>query len=158
MPLFAEFVRLDQVQQRSDAELAALSLPLLRKYLARRPRSNPVSLFLPVFLRDVEQLKVEGMAAYHAYAFASLRQLGAGFSLGAHYLRWLQQHQNLQFVQAAAEFEAISEITKTLLLKTARAVMGKKAVDLAPLVTQLAAHWQQGMNELDLALQAVAHP
>ncbi|MFZ6757152.1 DUF1839 family protein [Undibacterium sp. Ji50W] len=152
MPLFAEFVRLDHVQHRTDAELAAISLPLLRKYLARRPRNNPVNCFQPVFLRDVEQLKEEGMAAYHAYAFACLRQLGAGFSLGAHYLRWLQQHQSLQFDAAAAEFEAISDLTKTLLLKTARAVMSKKAVDLAPLLEQLALHWQQGMDALDRSL------
>lgn len=152
MPLFAEFVRLDHVQPRTDAELAAISLPLLRKYVARRPRNNPVSLFQPVFLRDVEQLKEEGMAAYHAYAFACLRQLGAGFSLGAHYLRWLQQHQPLQFDLAASEFDAISELTKTLLLKTARAVMGKKAVDLSPLLEQLATHWQQGMDALDRSL------
>lgn len=156
MPLFAEFVRLDHVQQRSDAELAALSLPLLRKHLARRPNHNPVSLFQPVFLHEVEQLKEQGMAAYHAYAFANLRQLGAGFSLGAHYLRWLQQHQGLQLERAASEFDAISETTKTLLLKTARAVMGKKPVDLSPLVAQLALHWQQGMDALDLALQARA--
>ncbi|MFZ3000013.1 MAG: DUF1839 family protein [Undibacterium umbellatum] len=152
MPLFAEFVRLDHVQHKTDAELAVISLPLLRKYLARRPRNNPVSLFQPVFIRDVEQLKEEGMAAFHAYAFASLRQLGAGFSLGAHYLRWLQQHQPVQFEVAAIEFESISEVTKTLLLKTARAVMGKKAVDLAPLLEQISLHWQQGMDALDVSL------
>jgi len=155
MPLFAEFVRLDHVQKKTDAELAAISLPLLRKYLARRPRNNPVSMFLPVFIRDVEQLKEDGMAAYHAYAFACLRQLGAGFSLGAHYLRWLQQHpqhQTLQFEAAATEFDCISDITKTLLLKTARAVMGKKAVDLAPLLEQISLHWQQGMDAIDTSL------
>lgn len=153
MPFFAEFVRLDHVQIRADVELASLSLTLLQKYLARRPRSNPVRSFQPVFLRDVEQLKQEGMAAYHAYAFASLRQLGAGFSLGAHFLRWLQEHQSIQFSEAATEFEAISEVTKTLLLKTARAVMSRKAVDLAPLVEQLAGHWQQGMDALDRSLR-----
>ncbi|MFZ6656353.1 DUF1839 family protein [Undibacterium sp. TJN19] len=153
MPLFAEFVRLDHVQKRPEPELAAISAKLLQKYLTRRPVVNPVHLFQPVFLRDVEQLKNEGMAAYHAYAFASLRQLGAGYSLGAHYLRWLQASMHVDFSLAAAEFESISEITKTLLLKTARAVMGKKAVDLSPLLEQLAGHWQRGMDALDFSTQ-----
>ena len=153
MPLFAEFVRLDRVQHHDDATLASISLKLLHKHLARRPEQNPVRAFEPVFLRDVEQLKDEGMTAYHAYAFATLRQLGAGFSLGAQYLRWLEQQGQGQFALAAQEFDLISETTKTLLLKTARAVMGKRAVDLAPLTTQLALHWDQGMAALDHSLQ-----
>ena len=153
MPLFAEFVRLDHIQKKTEQELAAMSAKLLQKYLVRRPTTNPVLAFQGVFLRDVEQLKDEGLAAYHAYAFANLRQLGAGYSLGAHYLRWLQTTTHTDFSAAVAEFESISEITKTLLLKTARAVMGKKAVDLSPLLEQLAGHWQQGMVALDRIVQ-----
>ena len=152
MPLFAEFVRLDRVQRRDETSLAKISLELLHKHVARRPEQNPVRAFEPVFLRDVEQLKEDGMAAYHAYAFATLRQLGAGFSLGAQYLRWLEQQGQGDFSIAAHEFEQISDTTKTLLLKTARAVMGKKAVDLGPLTAQLASHWDQGMAALDSSL------
>ena len=152
MPLFAEFVRLDRVQRRDETSLAKISLELLHKHVARRPEKNPVRAFEPVFLRDVEQLKEDGMAAYHAYAFATLRQLGAGFSLGAQYLRWLEQQGQGDFSIAAHEFEQISDTTKTLLLKTARAVMGKKAVDLGPLTAQLASHWDQGMAALDSSL------
>jgi hypothetical protein len=152
MPLFAEFVRLDRVVKRTDAELAALSLNLLRKHVARRPQHNPVQAFLPVFIADVEQLKEQGMAAYHAYAFANLRQLGAGFSLGSVYLRWLTTHGEIDFSAAAEEFAAISETCKTLLMKTARAVMGKRAVDLAPLLEQIAQHWDHGMQTLEASL------
>ncbi|MDE2428753.1 MAG: DUF1839 family protein [Burkholderiales bacterium] len=153
MPLFAEFVRLDRIVHRGDSELAQISLSLLRKHMTRRPVSNPVMQFLPVFLSDVEGLKIAGMEAYHAYAFATLRQLGAGFSLGAHQLRWLQSQTHGDFARAADDFEAISETTKTLLLKTARAVMSKRDVDLTPLVEQLAQHWQAGMDNLALSLQ-----
>ncbi|MFZ6773765.1 DUF1839 family protein [Undibacterium sp. SXout7W] len=156
MPLFAEFVRLDHLQQHPPATLAAMSLTLLRKYMSRRPQKNPVRQFQPVFLDAVEHLKQEGLAAYHAYAFANLRQLGAGYSLGATYLQWLQQHSELRtelcLDAAITEFNAISDTTKTLLLKTARAVMGKKAVDLAPLTEQLAEHWDQGMSLLTTTL------
>ncbi|MFZ6848657.1 DUF1839 family protein [Undibacterium sp. RuRC25W] len=155
MPLFAEFVRLDRVQHRDETALATISLGLLHKHLARHPENNPIRAFEPVFLRDVEALKEEGLAAYHAYAFATLRQLGAGFSLGAQYLRWLEQQGQGDFSSAAQEFDLISETTKTLLLKTARAVMGKRTVDLAPLTTQLANHWDQGMVALDRCLHKV---
>lgn len=150
MPLFAELVRLDHLQRREPIALATISLSLLRKHLARRPKNNPVRLFQPVFLQDVERLKEEGLTAYHAYAFANLRQLGAGFSLGASYLRWLELHGQGQgqFDTAASAFETISDTTKTLLLKTARAVMGKKAVDLSPLIEQLADQWDTGMHAL----------
>ncbi|MBC3862787.1 DUF1839 family protein [Undibacterium jejuense] len=155
MPLFAEFVRLDRLQRRDDAALAKIALSLLHKHIARRPEHNPVTAFAPVFLSDVENLKEQGMAAYHAYAFATLRQLGAGFSLGAQYLRWLEQHGQGDFRIAAQEFDSISDTTKTLLLKTARAVMGKKAVDLSPLTQQLAHHWTQGMTALTHSLKKV---
>lgn len=153
MPLFAEFVRLDRVVRRDDAALAGIAAGLLRKHLARRPAANPVRAFLPVFVADVEALKQQGMAAYHAYAFATLRQLGAGFSLGGLFLNWLSQHGSADFSAAAREFAAISEVSKTLLLKTARAVMGKRAVDLAPLLEQIAGHWETGMALLDQALE-----
>ena len=156
MPLFAEFVRLDRVRKRDEKALAAIALTLLRKHLARRPERNPVRLFLPVFVADVERLKDEGMAAYHAYAFATLRQLGAGFSLGGIFLNWLHQQQAGDFAAAAQAFSAISEVSKTLLLKTARAVMGKRAVDLAPLLEQIAQHWDSGMAALDNSLQNAA--
>lgn len=154
MPLFAEFVRLDRVVRRSDCELAKISAGLLRKHFMRRPECNPVRAFLPVFVADVESLKDEGMAAYHAYAFATLRQLGAGFSLGSMYLRWLTENAQGDFNPAAEQFAGISETCKTLLLKTARAVMGKRAVDLAPLLEQIANHWEQGMAALDKSLKA----
>lgn len=156
MPLFAEFVRLDRVQIKTEPELAAIALQLLRKHIARRPHGNPVSAFLPVFLQNVEALKEQGMAAYHAYAFATLRQLGAGFSLGSQHLHWLQANTGNDFSVAAQEFQAISESCKTLLLKTARAVMGKRAVDLTPLVSQMAEHWDQGMRALQHSLDQLA--
>ncbi|MET3118219.1 hypothetical protein AAKU64_002450 [Undibacterium sp. GrIS 1.8] len=154
MPLFAEFVRLDHLHHADDRTLAIISISLLAKHLARRPKHNPISLFMPVFIADVERLKIEGLTAYHAYAFATLRQLGAGFSIGASYLHWLQQSLVMadeaaeQLNTAATHFEAISNATKTLLLKTARAVMGKKPVDLTPGLIEMAQHWQSGIDQL----------
>lgn len=153
MPMFAEFVRLDHLQRKTSADLAGISFGLLQKHFLRRPSSNPVRAFQPVFLQELGRLKEEGMAAYHAYAFANLRQLGAGYSLGASYLRWLQQHGQGHFDVAANELNAISDTTKILLLKTARAVMGKKLVDLTPQLEQMAQQWDQGMVALAHAIE-----
>ncbi|MFZ6815968.1 DUF1839 family protein [Undibacterium sp. Rencai35W] len=152
MPMFAEFVRLDRLMFLDEHALAQASRALLIKHLARRPAHNPISLFQPVFISDVEQLKAEGLAAYHAYAFATLRQLGAGFSVGATYLRWLEHMGQGNFASAALAFDGISDGTKTLLLKTARAVMGKKSVDLTSILTEMETHWQTGMDQLEHAL------
>jgi hypothetical protein len=148
MPFFAEFVRLDKLVKHDGAALAGISRSLLAKHLARRPANNPFSVFKNCFAQDVEQLKHDGLAAYHAYAFASLRQLGAGFALGAHYLEWLEQHGQGQWQDATRHFANISAQTKTLLLKTARAVMAKKTVDFMPILNEMENDWEQGMNLL----------
>jgi hypothetical protein len=157
MPFFAEFVRIDRVQRRTTADVAAIAHGLLRKHFARRPDTNPVTAYLPRFLDDIEQLKTQGLTAYHAYAFANLRQLGSGAELAAHHLRWLEtglrtEHNKSYapsgYELSAIEFEAISNTTKMLLLKTARAVSSKKPADLVPMMETLAGHWDAAMGHL----------
>ena len=152
MPFFAEFVRLDRVQRRSSQELAVIAKTLLRKHFERRPATNPVTAYLPRFVADIEALKPQGLAAYHAYAFANLRQLGSGAELASYHLRWLEANGQGEFEAAAAEFSAISETTKMLLLKAARTVMSKKPGDLAPVLKTLAVHWDAAVGHLAMAL------
>jgi len=90
----------------------------------------------------------EGLALYHAYAFATIRQCGANFELAATYLRWLEEHGEAGLTEAAAEFENISSSCKALILKTARAVNSKRAVDFAPMLDAMAASWDTGMAAL----------
>lgn len=153
MPFFAEFVRLDRIQHRSPQDLAAIAKTLLRKHFERRPVTNPITAYLPRFVADIEALKPQGLAAYHAYAFANLRQLGSGAELAAYHLRWLEANGQGVLEAAAVEFTAISDTTKMLLLKAARAVMSKKPADLAPVLETLAAHWDAAMDHLALALR-----
>ena len=152
MPFFAEFVRLDRVQHNTDAELAAISRALLQKHFARRPSSNPVVAYKSRFLSDVEALKATGIDAYHAYAFANLRQLGSGAELLSTQLQWLRAQGQGDFSAASADMTALSNGTKTMLMKAARAVVVKKPADLAALMDDLAAHWQSAMHHLSLEL------
>ena len=148
MPFFAEIVRLSRVRHLEPAALAATSVALLRKHLARRPRENPIARFARDFTRDVERLKGEGLAAYHLYAFASIRQLGAAFELAALHARWLERHGETGLGDATAAFDAISTICKSLILKAARAVGAKKNVDFGGMLGDLEAQWTRGVHGL----------
>ncbi|MCA9677508.1 MAG: DUF1839 family protein [Kofleriaceae bacterium] len=151
MPLFAELVRIDRVVRRSPAELGALARGYLRRHLARRPVDNPVPRFAARFARDLGWLHEQGLAFYHAWAFATVRQLGAAFELAAAHLRWLggSGAAGCDGLEPAAEaFTAISTGCKAFILKAARAVNGKRALDATPMMDELAGAWQRGIDTL----------
>jgi hypothetical protein len=148
LPFFAEFVRLERVKRLSTPELMELSIGLLRKHLARRPRTNPVSRWKERFSHDIEWLKHEGLPVYHAYAFATVRQLGAAFEFGALYLRWLGEGGQAGLEEAAGDFDAISGNCKSLIMKMARAVNTKKDADFSPMMETLEGRWANGMARL----------
>lgn len=155
MPFFAEFLRLDRLQKRTEPELAAIATTLLRKHLQKRPVRNPLIAYAARFPQELAQLQQQGMSGYHAYAFANLRQLGSGSYLAAEFLRWLAPHDAvhaLAFSDAASAFYRISEDCKTLLLKTARAVRSGKEQDFSSTLNTMAQQWQCGMQLLDACL------
>jgi hypothetical protein len=117
MPLYAELIRVDGIVRRPPHELAALSARLLREHLARRPQSNPVRRFGARFQRDLPGLLQRGLPHYHAWAFSTVRQLGAAFELGAACLRWLAPHEGAAFEQAAQRFDTIAQGSKGLILR-----------------------------------------
>jgi hypothetical protein len=151
MPLFAEIVRTTDVVRRSQDELRALSRELLRCQLARRPSANPVARFAKRFERDLPLLTEHGLAYYHAWAFATIRQLGAAFELAALYARWLG---DARVESAATAFENVSSVAKMLILKAARAVNARRALDAGPMFTEMAESWQRGMDALATAQTA----
>jgi hypothetical protein len=101
----------------------------------------PDSTFMPFFAELVR-------TKYHTYAFATIRQLGAAFELGAVYLRWLERNGERDLEPSARAFDAISATAKSLILKTARAVGAKKDVDLSPMLREIEAQWAAGMRHL----------
>ena len=154
MPFFAEVVRVDRAVKLPPAELVKRSTAILRECLGRRPTTNPVTRFKEQFVKDVEWLKGEGLALYHAYAFATIRQCGANFELASNYVKWLEQHGETGISQAAVDFETISSSAKAMILKTARAVNSKKVVDFAPMLDGMAASWDSAMAILDAKYRA----
>lgn len=153
LPLYAELVRLDRVQRRSPEALAGLSWQLLREHFAWRPASNPVERFAARFASDLPQLHEQGLVHYHAWAFTTIRQLGAAFELAAACLRWLQPHRPDAPLSAAAEqFDVIAQESKALILKGARVVNARRAFNAAEALAPAAQAWASGMALLEPAL------
>jgi hypothetical protein len=141
-------VRIDPLVRRAPAQLAELSRDLWKKHLARLPRSNPVERFQQRFEQDLPWLQERGLAFYHAWAFATVRQLGSAFELAALNLRWLQSLGTLQLDGPITAFEAISAANKTLIMKGARAVNSRRSLDVRDMFATMAADWRRGTASL----------
>jgi hypothetical protein len=146
LPFYADVVRIDRVVKRPADELAAMSMRLLRRHFDRRPQVNPFKRFAARLVQDVPMLKEQGLARYHLWAFASIRQAGAAFELAAANLRWLAGFGHEQLTQAAQQFESIAQANKALILKGARAANAGRALDAEGLVAEMAQAWEQGMQ------------
>ena len=144
MPFFAEIIRIDRKVVRPPDELRALSRRLLARHLARRPAQNPVAKFAARFERDLPALQAKGLAYYHAWAFATVRQLGAASELMARYLEWLGGEPP----EAIRAYDAISTGAKAFILKAARAVNSKKPFDPAATFAEWTAAWDTAIQAL----------
>jgi len=156
LPLYAELIRIDRLQRHPAHELARLSGQLLRQYMAWRPASNPVPRFAARLDAELSQLHAKGLAHYHAWAFTTLRQLGAAFELASNHLRWLAPQGAAGLTNAAERFDVIAQDSKSLILKLARVVNGKRAFDAAEAFAPMAQAWDDGMGLLARALDALS--
>jgi hypothetical protein len=152
MPLFAEVVRVDRVIRRPVAELVTMSRELWRRHLQRRPANNPIRRFQERFERELPGLQEKGLAYYHAWAFGTIRQLGAALELAALNLKWLAANGSAGLEVATAAFERLAEANKVLILKGARATNSRRPFDSATLFDSMAADWESGMAALQTAI------
>jgi len=149
LPLFAELVRVDRIRKPAAGELAAMARERLRVHFARRPRTNPVDRFHAQFEAYLPEMQERGLPHYHAWAFATTRQLGASAELLGHHLGWLAGiTPSAQLDSAAAHFLALSAAAKTFILKAARAVNGKRPFDSAPAFTEMSQAWALGITAM----------
>jgi hypothetical protein len=152
MPLFAETVRLERAVHRPDAELLGMSRKLWLKHLPRVPRTNPIQRFQQRFDAELTFMHERGLPYYHAWAFATTRQLGASFELAACNLRWMQQLGQPGLDDAIAAFDVIAGNCKSFILKGARAVNSKRAFDGAAMFGEMSGAWERGLASLAQAL------
>lgn len=151
LPPYAEFAKRCPGEALVGADLAAVSLAMLRRQLGRLPRSNPFESFRKRFAADLDWLVEQPIEHFHQYSFATLRQFGACYELAATYLKWLQARDVAGLTEAIDGLTAMSTGAKTLQFNLARAVARKKSLDLS-VIDQLAARWDVTMTVLKTRL------
>ena len=132
LPLYAELLKLERCVRRPDAALRTQALGLLATHLERLPARDPLEAFAERIGADLAGLADEGPEAYHAWAFATLRQLGSAAELCALHLGWLADGRAGPLADAAAAFERVSVESKSMVLKAARVVVVRKSWDPRP--------------------------
>ena len=152
LPLFAELVVVDRLVRHSPEVLREMSLRLLDRYMARRPLDNPVARFADRFRHDLPQMQASGLDHYHAWAFAATRQLGSACEVVAQNLRWIGDKDPARFDESVQHFEDVAALSKSFILKGARAVTGKRAFDDGGMLAAMALAWEQGMAGLSIVL------
>ena len=156
LPLFAEIVRVDRLKRHSSAELVGIALTRLAVHSSRRPTENPVRRWGVRFAAELPHLQERGLPYYHAWAFATTRQLGASMELLAAHLRWLAgERSSASLTTAADEFQRLSESAKTFILKAARAVNSRKPLDASAMFDEMAGSWERGQDALASGVAAL---
>jgi hypothetical protein len=146
LPPYTELVRFDAGPRLEGEALRDASRDLLRRHLALRPATNPFDRFGAALGGDLPGLLAGDAAQYHAYAFATVRMVGAGFELLGAQAQWLLGDEAAAGILAATG--RIVDGTKLLSLKLAR----RRAFDPAPVIADLADAWERATGGLDAAL------
>ncbi len=149
LPPYVEVVKLPSPRsQPTTRSLVARSLELLAATLARVPDQNPFRRYSAHFSRDLSWLTREPLAQFHRYAFATFRQIGSAFELGAAYVRWLQANGEGGLGSISAACDVVASSAVTLQLKTARAVRTHRPFDAEPLLGAMADAWEETLAGL----------
>lgn len=151
---YTEYVKMEGAIRPSGEELVEGALALARMHLLRRPAENPIERFRPRLERDVEWLKQQSLEMFHYYSFATLRQCGACFELLETFTRWLSAGGIDGLELAADDFRQIASGAKILQFKLARVAGRQRDLDVHPILDDMAASWEAGMDELATAISA----
>jgi hypothetical protein len=145
LPPYTELVRFDAGPRLEGAELRAAALGQLRYHLARRPGRNPFEAFGAQLARALPDLLEGDSAAYHDYAFATVRMVGSAFAVASAHVEWVLGEAG---APAAERLDEIVAGCKTLSFKLAR----RRQFDPEPAVAALATAWDEGFARLDEAV------
>ncbi|MCW2951942.1 MAG: hypothetical protein JWQ48_1112 [Conexibacter sp.] len=141
LPPYTELVRLDAGARLHGEELRGAARELLLRNLARRPSPNPFLRFGAQLADDLPRLLEGDHAAYHDYAFATVRMVGSAFEVGASHVDWLLGEAG---APAAAAMGRIVDGSKVLSFKLAR----RRAFDPEPAIVELASAWEEAFEAL----------
>ena len=145
LPPYTELVRFDAGPRLKGGDLRRAAYEMLGRQLALRPERNPWLAFGDRLSRDLPELLAGTDSAYHAYAFATVRQCGAAFEVARSFVEWLADPSS---AHAGAAMEALGRQVngaKALLFRLAR----RRAFDPSSTIKQLAEDWEAAMDALD---------
>lgn len=145
LPPYTELVRFDVGPRLAGEELREAARGLLRRQLDRRPATNPFRRFGERLANDMPALLEGDSAAYHAYAFATVRMAGAGFELCAAHVDWLLGSHGQR---ASDALRSVVEGSKLLGFKLAR----RRPFDPQPALEALTSAWNEAVFELEAAI------
>jgi hypothetical protein len=148
LPLFAEVALLGSAEKLEPRVLAKRSIETAHAHLRARPSKNPIAAYRAAINDDLELCKKEGLGFYHAYAFAALRQCGASFELLARWLEWLGETGEGGHEETIAGLLRISDSAKAMILKGARAVNAKRAVDFTEMLDGMESSYDASVGAL----------
>ncbi len=142
LPPYTELVRFDAGPRMRGSELRDAARISLRRHLAHRPASDPFERFAESLARELPVLLDAGPDAYHAYAFATVRMVGAAFELAATQAAWLL---GTDATSAVAPMRTVVEGCKVLGFRLAR----RRQFDPEPIVESLSEAWRQAIAALE---------
>ena len=148
LPPFVEIAKLDRLVAHAPAELARRARILLEHHVTRRPPQNPIAAHRARIGEHLALLGEARFEAFHQYAFATVRQLGACFGLLAAHLRWLDETVPSGLEHAVAKCEEIETGAKALEFTLARAVTTGRPGGVPPLLERLEQAWSDVSTEL----------
>jgi hypothetical protein len=146
MDPFTEVVRFDAGTRLTGDELRQTSKQLLAHHYARRPSRNPFTAWGEHLSEDLPRLLAGAPEDYHAYAFVTVRMVGAAFELLADHVDWVLGTAGAEAVAASRR---IVEGSKTVSFRLAR----RRPFDPEPALASLAEAWDEGMAALGRALE-----
>jgi hypothetical protein len=141
LPPYTELVRFDAAPGLAGEELRAAARELLAGHVAARPRQNPFERFGGQLGDDLPRLLEGDSAAYHDYAFATVRMVGSAFEAATSHVAWALGEAA---APAAAAMARIVDGSKALSFKLAR----RREFDPGPALAELAAAWDESFARL----------
>jgi len=156
LPPYAELATFGTRPPLRGRELVEASLDLLHGHLAAAPAANPIRRYAACMTADLRSLGAYGVGAFHRYAFATLRQLGAAFELGASYLRWLSAHGQPGLQETIQRCDVIADGAKILQFKAARAATTGRELQALDLLAGMAAAWDAALDVLQRRFAATS--
>ncbi|HME03714.1 MAG TPA: DUF1839 family protein [Solirubrobacteraceae bacterium] len=145
LPPYTELVRFDLGAPLTGEALLDAARASLAEHLRRRPRDNPFGRFAVQLEAVLPTLFGRDPAAFHAYAFATVRMAGSAFQAASAHARWLLGGDADAICRP---LEEIVEGCKALSFKLAR----RRHFEPQPTTDALAAAWDEAMGSFDAIL------